>query len=47
VEKGQGLYWVDCVRGGLGVHLDAFFLFFLLLRGRGEMGTFFPLDTWV
>jgi hypothetical protein len=25
VEKGQGLYWVDCARGGLGVHLDAFF----------------------
>jgi len=43
VEKGHGLYWVDCARGGLGVQLDAFFIFyFLLLRGGGNGYIFSP-----
>ncbi len=38
VEKGQGLYWVDCARGGLGVHLDAFKIFFFIVEGEGGNG---------
>jgi hypothetical protein len=41
VEKGQGLYWVDCARGGLGVHLDAFFQFFFTVEGEGGNGYIF------
>jgi len=48
VEKGQGLYCIDCATGER-VHLDFFLIFYLLLRGRGvEVNVIFfaSLEMW-